>query len=297
MGSWNETCFYSNLPIRDGDPAVLFITSLQSGKKGKGSEGRDRANVYYSNDLEEPISLPIKAKYNDCGTIEEWRKDDVAVLLMEQLFGLNFGEVLNRITNHMNDNYGLTIKHMLPDYEDHPVSFLMMHGGIYDKIVKKYDGSMKYTEIDLHDNFLVRERIDYLTQKKEKKTISEDEEKELRDIQFGLSLDLIGIGRRRAYWSGIDYRDNLYKIWLSKSAAKRESLINEYYALDKELSWLESSMHTLRRAFGPSSGCGSQYERLKHHLEFADIIKQTIAESFRDHEEMYRCMLKGDWDY
>lgn len=61
MGSWNETCMVSNLPVMYGEDVVCFLI-----KKSR----YDVRNIHEAKDLYTPISLPIRAKHNDYGGVE-----------------------------------------------------------------------------------------------------------------------------------------------------------------------------------------------------------------------------------
>lgn len=70
MGSWNSTCALSNLPIKRGDKVVFLaiaeniLSHLATGITS----------------LWAPVSLPLYAKYDDLGSIEQWSKSESAVL-------------------------------------------------------------------------------------------------------------------------------------------------------------------------------------------------------------------------
>jgi hypothetical protein len=66
MGSWDETCFFSNATITPGDRVYLFILV---------HVGND-ARMCYAHDNWSPVVPPILCKYDDCGRYEaldpEW---------------------------------------------------------------------------------------------------------------------------------------------------------------------------------------------------------------------------------
>lgn len=71
MGSWNETCMVTNLPILVGDPVICqvivaapFVDPLQSA-----------ANSVYPHDRFVPVGWPFRAKYNDYGYVEKIEED------------------------------------------------------------------------------------------------------------------------------------------------------------------------------------------------------------------------------
>lgn len=64
MGSWNETCGITQLPIRSGDTVILtFIVNV-------GSRNLNHAGFCYINDAWSPKYLPISGTYDDYGGVE-----------------------------------------------------------------------------------------------------------------------------------------------------------------------------------------------------------------------------------
>lgn len=289
MGCWNETCFMSNLPIRHGDPVVAFITAQGSWESTK---HRDRASFCYPGDEEEPISLPIRAQYNDYGSLEDWDKNNVAVLMVENIFKTSFDEVLGRIMNHMRDDYGLTIQHDMSDIgagvRDYPISMLMMHGTLYDKLIVKYRPMLREENaMDLHARFENDERL----------KIRKNKEGKLTGMEKVLSESLHHLTESvtTPRFSGVNLQKVLKAVWLNTPKKKRKSIVEDYDVLRTELKILEAAMMYLRRAFKASSGCGSQAVHLKHHLEFSDMVKETALECFEDSEDLYNHMLNDDY--
>lgn len=70
MGCWNGTCAITNLPILYGEPCrIVFLRqSIQANDAGGG--------FCYTEGLWHPASLPIPAKYNDYGAVEDYDPDD-----------------------------------------------------------------------------------------------------------------------------------------------------------------------------------------------------------------------------
>ena len=62
MGTWNETCFLSNLPIESGDPVRLYLLERELNPQQVG-------NYSYCNEIYKPI-LRLSGKYNGYGGIE-----------------------------------------------------------------------------------------------------------------------------------------------------------------------------------------------------------------------------------
>lgn len=66
MGSWFETCFVSQLPIREGEPCRLFFLERVQGW-GDESSG---AGFCYPHGMWAPCSFALKGRYGDYGRVE-----------------------------------------------------------------------------------------------------------------------------------------------------------------------------------------------------------------------------------
>jgi len=60
MGSWNETCMISNLPIIEDESIIAF--KIRACKPIR--------SLCYPDDLYEPITFPVKGKYDSYGDIK-----------------------------------------------------------------------------------------------------------------------------------------------------------------------------------------------------------------------------------
>lgn len=65
MGSWNETCGITQLPINYGNKVRLFVLVSQGEARRTWSGG-----MSYANEIWSPIGQPIQGTYNDYGCIE-----------------------------------------------------------------------------------------------------------------------------------------------------------------------------------------------------------------------------------
>ena len=309
MGCWNETCFISHLPIRYGDSVMAFLTAIGGWelhrKEGeRKAHGRDRASYVYPTDGEEPITLPIRATYNDYGSIEGWDKNDVAVRMAESLFNRSLDDILTSVMDHMSKDYGLHISKR--NVGKYPVGFLMARENVAEKLIAKYrpqydEWNKKYREskINLYEQFYSEERLEKLIEKSKSGTLTEAEKATLESkelIRSMVKVSMFGSPRDELKFSGVIFREELHKAWKKTPESKREKLIKDFHELDDKLKILSSAMHTLRRSWSPSSGTGSQSFSLKDHIAFCDIVKQSALESFDSIEDLYSYML-SDYDY
>lgn len=75
MGSFNVTCAISHIPIKHGDDVVFLILEKSVDRsRGEGALG------CYPTHFWTPYMLPVYAKYNDYGSIEDWQDSELPVL-------------------------------------------------------------------------------------------------------------------------------------------------------------------------------------------------------------------------
>ena len=91
MGCFNRMGFYSKLPITYGDETVLIICYTYNKYK------RDTTPCYVDDDIQ-PLFLPIKGKYDDYGSIEDYDDSEGSIVnTIENIVGLKMNKFLNSI--------------------------------------------------------------------------------------------------------------------------------------------------------------------------------------------------------
>jgi hypothetical protein len=78
MGCWNGTDLITQLPILDEEPVKGFLLISNAYTKDLGGGGH-----CYSNDLQQPLSLPISGVYNDYGCIKNIKENYTTSLIVE----------------------------------------------------------------------------------------------------------------------------------------------------------------------------------------------------------------------
>jgi hypothetical protein len=140
MGSWNETCAISNLPILAGDDVKLLLL-----KRSPYADDMGRYNgVANATEQFIPILSPISGKYNDYGNIEDIVEDSSYELLN------NF--LTKNHTNMVDDDGESTtdfdletvidsiaqyeLKHMVHiNGNEYSYNFILIHSKIWDGLV------------------------------------------------------------------------------------------------------------------------------------------------------------------
>lgn len=149
MGCFNMVGFYSNLPIKACDDIVYFIC---------GSYGKiDSTRSIGTNDIIEPICLPIFGKYNDYGSIEDIVKDD-NVKSIEKTFKIPIEEFISTIEensfarkNEGDENYNSILKKMMKTQffkkkSTFSLCVTMEHKSVYDMMVSLFKNDYVWGE-------------------------------------------------------------------------------------------------------------------------------------------------------
>lgn len=184
MGSWNETCGLTKLPIRVGDPVALIVLY-----------GDGKTDYVYSTTGYAPISLPIIGEYDDYGQVANIKNPEVVEMLYKYLneriesgklfiAGMEDGgdkedtlkwnkEKLFKDSNDMLECiergylYGKEKSYTEGvEYEYYSVNFMMVHLSVLERIVKEYSKRIPYgTEYTLREAYstlLEKDRETYI---------------------------------------------------------------------------------------------------------------------------------------
>jgi hypothetical protein len=276
MGSWNETCFLSNLAIYGGDPVVGFLVAIHH----YGDQNPYLGSVY-STDAGSPFGLPFDGKYDDYGSIRDYDEDSIAVRCNKNILSVdNFGECLSQIERsvvssrdgivevslkrfadiELDENYKTHIKTCHPV----PVTLVMAHKDIVDALVEEdgVDISKKKSDI--------RSKLDAFSGKHGRVFAT-------HNLGFG------NITENDDYVTLIDFALEQPEEQLDKFL---EALVIE--------QTIKRVMMKLRKVWMGTTGKGSQTSFRRTHLTLAEAVKTHIYNSFSDHEEAYGVLLNGD---
>jgi hypothetical protein len=88
MGSWNETCGFTNLPIDDGEKVlVMFI------KRVARSEHQNTHALYYPFDLFQPVTPLFRGSHDSYGGVDMSEEDEESLWVAARAGGLERQEV------------------------------------------------------------------------------------------------------------------------------------------------------------------------------------------------------------
>ena len=263
MGSWNETCGLSNLPIMRNDKVVLFM--LESNCKGS---ILDCEGITSPNSLFEPI-LPLFAKYNDSRKyidIEIKNKDAVLYFLKNKLkskeyickkddFDINSFDLEEFIYLIQN---GYVFNNALFG-DEAQMSYMVIHRDIYDKF-------MNLVDVNDSDFSLIKTSYDY--------TINEIK---MYENQVRKSYDEL---------EGNELEEKVKRMIRLKSidfpyVKSVRGLILDIYIgdIDKyiedeilKLAYINKVLYKLRKCWMPQAGLGSQEEYNEFYVALAECI-------------------------
>lgn len=281
MGSWNGTCFLTNLPIMSGDPVYLqMIVMNDFFDINKAGEMRTHANEEWH-----LLGFPVQAEYNDYGWIknpvESDFTEDLFKKIADSLFERELGE--NEYRDHevkknmvswkklgdwlhsgrllFKNRYGA--KYGMVQL---PVSFFLMHKEAYDNIVSH--PLSNYEETDVYQNNYDRAKEYIETHNKFRNDLSPEASlrKMLRD-------DALSRGENMAFARVFAFSDQDYDV---------ESLATAIARMHHFLTMTE----LLRKTFFPMSGNGSQSEELDLYKMLANTTT-SIIKKFEDKYSEY----------
>lgn len=261
MGSWNETCGISNLPIMRNDEIVLFLLE----NKCRGSI-LDCMDLSSPNSFFEPI-FPIFAKYNDCGKyigIGEKNRELVLYTLKNKFknkeyickkdsFNIN-NFTIEEFISLVKDGY---VFNNALFGEESQMSYMLMHKDVYDKV-------MNLVDMDDYDFLTILRSYDYIINeiKMYEKQVRESY-KELDGIELDEKV------KRMIELKSVDFpyvksvRDLILDVYVGNvdEFVKDELL---------KLAYIDKILYKLRKCWMPQIGVGSGEEYNEFYIALAE---------------------------
>ena len=237
MGCWNETCLVSNLPIRWNDPVVAFFISYD-----RYGDETDFSGSCYTTDKAFAISLPIKATYDDYGSIEKYNDDDVSHV--KNMLGMEMSDILDLLHDEK-----LSMKSIYRD-KMAPVGLIMIHEDIYKTIIEKI--------ANVEDKIISEIKKEFLS------SIDKEEEKHGK----------LYISDSNRYCSICMNKDSNFLKFLVKFACQDKKRVDKIIEGLIERVKVDLALRRLRKTWLPHSGKGSQENGIKPYLILAEAVKQ-----------------------
>lgn len=277
MGCWNGTCALSQLPIKHGEKAVLFILVETKSKLSRGE------NFCYVNDLYTPAMIPLFGEYNDYGSLENIETENADVVFNCFLNEITKGSCIvkeeriksdkwvpdniEELLNVIQKGRVFTKTNRLSRDEESVVSYLLMHRDIYDAVLfdignrKPYNAAYTFREYWENQFAKLAEKLDELKDKQEETKFS-----------FALSLEELPLlGECKHFGLRYNYFMNLFCDNFNNSNPVFQNgvidLIITHTALDLS-----------RKMWMPQCGEGSQSEERKIHELIAKCVFKKVEE-------------------
>lgn len=263
MGSWNATCGLSNLHIEDGDKVILVILETTCNSPNPGG-------FCNPNDIYKPYALPIRAKYDDYGCVNN----------------IEDGEVVHRYLARRQQDRELSIPEAMPLNLEDTIKLIAREG---IKINSFYQGELAFT---MFREDIYRRMVDAMGSRKfygKDYTMRQDYEAQFDDI-----VRSVGIARER----GEEFPINRYARTLFNEHRLPYcfiELIDDYIDGDTsikgrmvDLMIMHYVLMLTRRAWYTSCGAGSQSREFYLHGILADYIKEELekeADEIRENQD------------
>lgn len=244
MGSWNETCMITNLPITYGDRVKFFLL------KSKGTKSV-------------PLFYPISGLYDDYGGIEfidqDWNYHFVTEFLKEK--NQSIDNVDNfRLEDFLEAIVRETFKVKYNTNEDSELSYVMIRGDIWNGIIENQINLKLYW--DEENN----KEIDAKTycNKKIEKSINTYQKWKVIDKEIFFEQD------KHPYFT------NEYILYFLNNINTN----NQFKKDNIEFFIINYFLESIRKTWMIQPGKGSQNSNIEPYLLLCDIIKK-VTNGFR----------------
>jgi len=248
MGSWNQTCCITQLPIEPlQECRVIFTAKADRFKNG------DESQMVYATGNYQPLSLPIPAIYDDYGICrsrgESWVKEFFLTSLKNHLINSPSDFELKDATDR--ENFGKIQISMATGELKTKYGYNVIREDVFEKIKK---GDIKK---------------EYVTK------IKESYENSLSVETEDSSLNEMFNDFEKKFFYSYFNRFNLF--FLRDILEDSEFELNEDI-IEKSAEFFEITykMDMLRKSFGPQNGCGSQNVISKVHEDFYKDVLEIV---------------------
>lgn len=271
MGCWNGTDFLTNLPIFYGDDVRVFILKNKTEVRGAG--------VCHIDEILRPIGLPIKAKYNDYGSVDDiiidWNSEFILAKLKSEL-----GPEIKYDMDDHKTNYEYDLEDIFrgiersncrkilrgsfdgEDFKELPLCFVMIHESTYQQILTyMYDYKSWYYDVTIKEHI---------------KSKHEEFVNRFKSEEFALGLEF-------PFTSNSDIRLGYctdYNKYLMDNINDSDKILTELIDFDL----LSTFMAYTRKVWMIQSGAGSQDDGLEQHKVLGKIILDYCDKNL-EHDE------------
>lgn len=282
MGSFEQTCGITNLPITWGDP--VYVLRLHGPRQNRASYS------CYPTDLYRPLCIPFEARYYDYGVVRDVDPDDIGALQLATLFNDDVNTVISRL---LRNEYTWNEDHS-SDHEwnnKHSAGLWMCHKDALkccdlttalfcNPVAKDEDGNRRYESVNFYEYYnLIRQSV--LNQLVDIEDRVKKDDRDLSQIEpFSDSynpywyLDLHRVFENTEFDSNLHHDITAYLI-LSRNDPDQVNKILDQAGVAVELYHV---LRTLRKSFAPQSGAGSQSIEYDTHKRFHTNVNKLIVQ-------------------
>lgn len=302
MGSWNETCAITNLPIFSGQPVAFFL--LTQVEKGFYDHG-----FSYSNTLWSPRALPVMAIYNDYGSVadvvDDWNADFILQCLKKTVIERNKNDNYNSndycrknvkkkdintiedISELINDNCIL-----VNEIQNQRIGAMMVHKWAYDLLsvetdeywIRKINHEIALKDAKIMYS-LLGESLEKQKNRMEKYKLTIDQyiwnfceiylrDEDSRNTFYGFAGNAPRGFGDNGQLIGIKTYKNLLMEKIVEGKQFDDPLVQDIFLQLSKYLIFRANFEIMRKTFSPQSGRGSQSEGLS-------IYKKMFTESLK----------------
>jgi hypothetical protein len=284
VGCWNGTCALTNLPILHGDDVLLIL--IQQGKHWDPNQPTE--SPCYNTTFWEPVGLPITAKYNDYGWIEDVVPSPMTDLLLAEINNRAVAREIgkNQYHDHAVEPGTIDIENLgellhgdrlqFRGYERNcSVAGMMIRKDVVDEMIRRYsferwssDGVITLQKrIDKIRGYIA----DYLGAIMK---IADDDHADIRHLLARSRIE-------RETKTNFPMMQNFFD--LCEKGLPNADVITAFVAEAARADWISIILSHARKHYGPTTGSGSQDSNLEVH----EALMASMTSAIRTMRDRY----------
>jgi hypothetical protein len=288
LGSWNETCGITQMPICAGDKVRMFLIVETDSEWA-----RESVSHSYTTDLWRPFGLPIKGSYNEYGSIEDIEEDSLTDLMLEHLKDIvvevpnRMGEVFKREELDWNTAINFIADEGLRVTDPYHVSFIT-------KQLNDLLSNVKAKFPDLPDNGYSSERSNLAKDQKElvyndPKVVRMYHMMVLEDVYQALVKEYNAPAVRFSSWTEGDMRAELEKDAADYIASVRKDLeecanMSKTDILMRNLNKMSRRWDSQNRFVSATNHLSGNYGSGSYLRKYLDFVEKKIKDGAADND-------------
>lgn len=301
MGSWSETCGITQLPIFNGDPVRLFFLNLV------GNPEVNHAGHCYSNSIWSPQYLPVAARYNDYGGVEDVVENSLTRHIInsvrDDLIAMRLRAGASEVSERKNDtldieDFGIEdlVEQIHEDRlwtsgtsRDLPMGWMMVHEWVYQQLTEQIDlywrGAATRTQVYTQGVQFYQCLLQQVKSPRwltfGKRFVFYQIEDQHRDNIFSSLCNRSGLDSYLQL-RGIEQYLGLLSFYAEKELHLESTEVVEVLAALSEFFCFRSNMSAMRKQWAPQSGKGSQQGEFDAYRRLFEGALKWMAQRERE---------------